>query len=154
MIERQTVKMSFEDLSRDVGRRLNDKAGKPSDTYASPVAPPAVSPILQTPGNYIAPRSEQKPAGMNPQAALAFAAANKRLQDLAEVLAEIRRNNPPREKTVPTDMSDRQMKALGRNHLLMMLRDTQAELDQLRGEYEKLLTGLHAGIALQTGGAL
>ena len=58
------------------------------------------------------------------------------------------RGRPPRENNAPADISDKQMKALGRKHLIMMLRDAQAELDQLKGEYEALLTGLHAGITL------
>jgi len=56
------------------------------------------------------------------------------------------------QRSTPADISDKQMRALGRNHLIMMLRDTQTELNQLREEYEALLSGLYAGLALQAGG--
>jgi len=55
-------------------------------------------------------------------------------------------------RSAPADITDKQMRALRRDHLIMMLRDTQAELDQLREEYEALLMGLHAGLALHAGG--
>jgi len=60
-----------------------------------------------------------------------------------------RRKNEP---TAPAGVTDKQMKALGRTHLILMLRDTQAELDQIKRDHEALLTGLYAALVLQAGG--
>ena len=70
---------------------------------------------------------------------------------LREALANWERRKS--ELTAPTDITDKQMKALGRPHLIMMLRDSQAELALVKRDYEALLMGLLAGISLQGGTA-
>jgi len=74
-------------------------------------------------------------------------------QEMPNVLREALENWENRKyESSPADITDKQMKALGRTHLILMLHDTQAELDQISRDYEALLTGLYAALVLQAGG--
>jgi len=62
----------------------------------------------------------------------------------------------PSEKTAAKDgqakpaMTDRQMRALSRKHLFMMIRDQEKELAQLKKEKADILLAFRAGVEYQT----
>jgi len=73
-------------------------------------------------------------------------------QGIADVLREaLERRESGR--SAPADITDKQMRALGKEHLILMLRDARAKLDQVSGEYEAFFVGVCAGLAQQGGGA-
>ncbi|MCL2671092.1 MAG: hypothetical protein FWF10_03540 [Clostridiales bacterium] len=84
--------------------------------------------------------------------ALALRQAQRPVMD--EILRAIREQRtdsiPPAQAVMPkatakAAITDKQLRALGRRHLLLMLRDQEAELRQLREERELLLLAYSAG---------
>jgi len=72
-------------------------------------------------------------------------------QGMGDILREALERRESR-KSAPAGITDKQMRALGKEHLVLMLRDSQAKLEQVSGEYEAFFMGVCAGLALQGGG--
>ena len=56
------------------------------------------------------------------------------------------------DKPAPAKITDRQMRALSKKHLFMMIRDLEAELQREKGEKENLLQAYRAGIVRKKSG--
>ena len=68
------------------------------------------------------------------------------LRDITAMLAEMLRNYKPAEDAEAPVITDRQMRALGKKHLFMMIRDLETELAQEKHEKQNLLCAFSAGM--------
>ena len=69
------------------------------------------------------------------------------LRDIYAMVAELLRNRPQTEMEETPAITERQLRALGKKHLYMMIRDLEAELAQEKTEKGNLLCAFQAGLS-------
>jgi len=113
---------------------------------APPPQKPAAAPAPQSaPLPAPPPAGKHQPAHMAPPPA--HMAEKSFLRDISGMLTELLRNRKPTEAGAEFPaMTDRQLRALGKKHLFMMIRDLETELAQEKTEKDNLLCAFQAGI--------
>jgi len=119
----------------------------PAQQQPLPKPLPPLDTILPFPGLQEAPArpAAAQPAHFAPPPAHMGERAGF-LRDISAMLAELLRNRPQAVVEETPAITERQLRALGKKHLYMMIRDLEAELAQEKTEKGNLLCAFQAGI--------